>query len=365
MELMTLDSNSLQPDKLIENFQSLIWTERYSEAGDFEIVTQDVAAAVRLLPRETYVALRESTVPMVVEDHKIEKKPKQAPVITITGRSFETVLERRASVKDNVAIGAAKAAWLQPAANESDAAYLVMRTVLGDVARFKGGIQVLNVIDPVVTNDAIPEIDLVLPADYNPLSPNTYEVKAGNLYDAVMELINTNLHGLKAIRPTSFSNQIGIEIYGGSDRSDTVVFDARFDQFDDATYLFSERGSANVAYVFGFGASEQILKTIAPEPYGLARRVLVVDVSTDGTTSSSASRKTRGLVELYKYNATALFDGEIAQQVATGYNVDYHLGDSIMLTGEYGVSEKVWVKEFIRTSDSNGEKAYPTLEPVI
>lgn len=361
MDLITLNPDTLQPDKFIENYESLIWTERYSENGDFELVTKDVGSALNFLPRETYVSLRESNVPMVVEDHNIEKKPREAPVITITGRSFETVLERRASVN---AIGGTRAAWAISAAKESDAAYLAMRVVLGDVARSQGGSEVLTAVSPTVPEDAISEIDLILPADFSTLTPNSYDIKPDNLYITVMELVNTNLRGMKAVRPGPDSDQIGIEIYGGQDLSNEIVFDARFDQFDDATYLLSERGSTNVGYVYGASGSQIVLKTAAPTPSGLARRVLLVDVSGDGTTTTSAIRRTRGLVELYKYNATALFEGEISDQIARGYNVAYSLGDSIMLTGEYGLSEKVWVKEFIRTSDSNGEKAYPTLEPV-
>lgn len=362
MDLITLNPDTLQPEKFIENYESLIWTERYSENGDFELVTKDVGAAMSLLPRETYVSLRESNVPMVVEDHNIEKKPKESPSITITGRSFETVLERRVSVN---AIGGNRTAWAISAAKESDAAYLAMRVVLGDVARSQSGSVVLTAVSPAVApEDAIPEIDLILPADFSTLTPTSYDIKPDNLYTTVMDLVNTNLRGMKAVRPGPGSDQIGIEIYGGQDLSDEVVFDARFDQFDDATYLFSERGSVDVGYVYGATGSQIVLKTSAPTPSGLARRVLLVDVSGDGTTTTSAIRRTRGLVELYKYNATALFEGEISDQIARGYNVEYSLGDSIMLTGEYGLSEKVWVKEFIRTSDNNGEKAYPTLEPV-
>jgi hypothetical protein len=38
MELLTLDNN-YQPSELIERYASLVWTERYSNAGDFQLVT--------------------------------------------------------------------------------------------------------------------------------------------------------------------------------------------------------------------------------------------------------------------------------------------------------------------------------------
>lgn len=359
MELMTLDSN-FQPNKLVERFGSLLWSERYFTAGDFQLKTTDVGRMLNLLPLESCVTIRESTVPMKVEVHKIEKKPKEAPVLTVTGRSFETVLERRAATHTRPSGIQVRSAWTFDCVKESDAAYLALREILGDVARGP-----LLATPPFLSPlDAIPEIDLTLPADFSAASANTYEVKPGNLYSAVIELLTTNHHGLKSVRPVLGQSKVGIEIYNGADLTDIVVFDARFEQFDAANYLLSEQGSANVSYVYGSNGADTILKTTAPEPSGLARRVLLLDLVSDTTSGTSAVRRTRALNELYKFNATALFDGQIAQQVASSFNKDYFLGDIIRLDGEYGLSEFVRVAEFIRSDDATGSKAYPTFQVV-
>lgn len=422
MELMTLGED-FQPVDLVENYSSLIWTERYDKSGDFQIQSSDVNYLINTLRLDvegapSYVGLRESLVPMVVEVDKIEKKKGVGPVLTVTGRSFETVLERRASV-NALPSGSARQPWVIQATKESDAAYEALRTVLGDEARYIGSNQILAPRSPAVSaNDAIPQIDLVLPIDYvantwattptyglgevvvyssnlyvaiavalnkqpdieptywSLIGPAVgglssvpslgYEIPPKDLYSAVMELVVTNHHGLKATRPLPDGDgRVGIEIYNGANLSNEVVFDARFDQFDSSTYLLSEQGSSNVAYVYGSNGSQSVLKTAAPEPSGLDRRVLVLDESSDGNVNSSDIRRTRGLIELYKYNATALFDGELAQQLIAGYNTQYFLGDIIRLDGEYGLSELVRVQEFIRTSDSTGEKAYPAFEAVV
>jgi len=419
--------SSFQPLNAVENYESLIWSERYSDFGDFELTSSDIAGMVSLLPREACVCLRESTVPMIVENYAINKPAREKPTITITGRSYETVLERRVAV--NTTLPATYSSvpfddWDIDATKESDAAYLAMRIVLGDAPRYQGSTMVLPLTNPAVSPlDAIAEIDLILPADYidiigvaawsatppvaytagsrakyagfvwraiAPTAPDPptitdpskweklypwspYEIKAQNLYGSVMELLNTNRRGLKAVRPVPGDFKIGIEIYNGAnltgegetgDPNHVVVFDARFDQFDDTTYLLSAQGSANVAYVYGSNGAQTVLKNAAAEPTGLARRVLFVDQSSDTATSSADVRKTRGLIELYKYNATALFDGQIAEQVAEGYDRDYFLGDILKLTGEFGLSQNARVAEFIRTSDATGSKAYPTFEAV-
>lgn len=308
------------------------------------------------------MTLRESTVPMVVEVHKIVKGLNKAPVLTVTGRSFETVLERRASAKVNPIQSIGKTGnyprvqWIEMRDKASDAAYHAIRQILGDPA---------NGIQPMLSpNDAIPEIKLVPPADLSSNVDNAFEIKPGNLYTVVMELINTNHHALKAVRPGPDSDQVSLEIYNGADLTDTVVFNAKFDQFEESTYLLSETGSTNWAYVFSKQDSDVVSKTQAPEPTGLKRRVLYVDISGEEGVDTPEARNTRGLIELYKYNATALFDGKISSQVANGYNRDYFLGDIIRLDGEYGLSEFVRISEFIRSDDSTGSKAYPTFEVV-
>lgn len=379
MELWTLDS-SLQPSGLVENYSSLVWTERYDTPGDFELVSYEVEKTLAALPRESFVTLRESTVPMVVETHSITKDPKSAPKITVTGRSFETVLDRRGST--NVLPAAtARPFWSITAASPSDAAYKAMRVVIGDTARTRTdnsqplasevalGALVLPAIAPAISAlDAIPEVTLPLPKDYSTLTPNTYEIEAGNLYEVVMNLLKLNHHGLKATRPQPGSTKASIEVYNGADIRSLVVFDARFDQFDSSTYLLSAQGSLNVAYVYGPNGSDKVLRNVVdgshPEPSGLNRRVVAIDESSDDTLTTSMIRNTRGIIEIYKFNPTALFDGEISVQVAAGYNVNYFLGDILLLVGEYGLSSPVRVLEFIRSSDANGEKAYPAFEIV-
>lgn len=429
MEFWTLDE-TFQPFEVVGNYQSLIWTERYEKAGDFQAVSSDIKYLIDILPLETYVTLRETTVPMKVEVHKIEKKKNQAPVLTITGRSVEACwLELRASVLTPAQFppsgtgfpttGSSRPEAKIKAWREADAAWELMRQVLGDVDRYKNGTLVGNAKNPAVdVKDAIPELDMVVPADYRQVpwsSTYTYPgagyvvyeggvyytstalsnnvgkepsanptywtvtaealalsatpipdvvIPAGNLYATVMSLLAPNRRGLKAIRPGPNSAKISIEIYNGANLTSTVSFDARLGAMDEATYLLSHLGETNVAYVYGPNGSDKVLKTSAPEPSGLARRVLLVDSNSDTTINTSAARQSLGLVELYKNNATALFGGSVADIFSSGYNETYFLGDILTLVGEYGLSQSVRVAEFIRSDEITGERAYPTFEAV-
>ncbi len=368
MELVTLDSQ-FQPSRIVDNYKSLLWAERYLEHSDFELVSNDISRCISMLPLESTVSIRESTVPMVVEDYKIRKPLRGAPEVVITGRSFETVLERRASVISLPPDYATEARipWMMSADKESDAAYKVIRTVIGDGPRnIPGGPQVLTTIAPAVSPlDAIPEINPILPIDYSAGLTREFDIPAQNLYKTVLDLLATNRHGIKSIRPEVGGTKIRIEIYNGADLTQTVAFDARFDQLDDATYLLSNRGSANVGYIYGSNGASVVRKNNGgTEVSGLNRRVLLIDEAGDQTLTNTDVRTSRALVELYKYNATALFDGETSEQVAAEFGQKYFLGDLLKLVGEYGLSQNVRVAEFIRSSDASGNKAYPTFEAV-
>lgn len=416
MELLTLDSN-FHPVKLIEKYESLVWTERYSSSGDFILTTPNIEETLNLLPLESTVAIRESTVPMVVEVHKLTKPLRGVPMLEVRGRSCETWLERRSSAivaldDSYVEIIAQHIAAVSP----SDAAYKTIRAVIGDIERFQGETSVLSALSPAASAlDEIPQINQPLPADFQKggdawvagpvvYSPGNvvvhnghlwifgldwamgdepgvhgwvdlglwtnYEIPRGNLYSVVLELINQNHHGIKAVRPlTDADTKIDLEIYNGADLTETVVFDARFDQFDDATYLLSHQGSANIAYIYGPNGSQSVRKNyladpLPPEVSGLDRRVILVDESSDSALNSVDNRTSRAIIELYKYNSTALFDGQTSEQVASGFNDTYFLGDILKLVGEYGLSENVRVAEFIRSEERSGQKAYPAFEVV-
>jgi len=372
MELLTLDAN-YQPAELIERYDSLVWTERYFTTGDFQLVTTDVQRMLKLLPLERCITVRDSTVPMLVELHKIQKPKSGPPQLVITGRSFESVLERRAAVKFEAGIGTPRIEWIETGPKTSDVAYQVMRQILGDVERPLKNIDLppLPAQLPINSvNDAFSMVDLTLPADYqdppdNIFAAGSFEVKSGNLYTTVMELMTTNHHALKAVRPAPGSNKIGLEIYNGANLTDYVVFDARFDQFEDSTYLMSYAGSADWAYVSSKTGSQTVSKTQALEPIDLSRRVIYLDLSGVENVDSWDARRTRGLIELYKFNATVMYTGKLTDQFLAGFNSDYFLGDILRLDGEYGLSEYVRVAEFIRSDDSTGSKAYPTFETVV
>jgi hypothetical protein len=303
----------------------------------------------------TIVSLRDSDVPMVVEAHKIEKTTKGPAKITTIGRSLEAVaLERRTTIKTPLGGGNPIQPWTSVQKTAVDAAYDAMN-------------QIVN-LGSASVDDKIPGVTIktpVRPSDYvAPENNQNYQVDPGNLYSWVLQQIQADKYGLRAVRPSGPDvEEFSIEIYSGSDRTKTVVFDARFDQFDSSTYLLSQATWKNVDQVTG--AVDSIEVTADGGPYsGWNRRVTYFDGTQLATGAAGATLNNMmtnlGKVDLAKQLQTVLFSGEVSRQMGSVYGKDYFLGDTVKLAGDYGLSQFVRISEFIRSEDNAGEKAYPT-----
>lgn len=364
MELVTLNSD-MQPERLIEGYDSLIWTERFNTVGDFQITAGDISRIMTALPEGTFVSLRESNIVMQVETHLIERKKRQPEILTLKGRACESILDRRVALS---ALSGGVSDWAVNVKTPSDAAYFIINKIC-----------VEGILDPA---DIFPSsvVEFITPDDYLTSTGPTrqFSIQKGKLLAAVLTLLQAEAredltttpdtpavvqHGIRAVRPNALGTAIGIEIYTGVDRRETVYFDASRDLLDDGSYLFSKVGSATTAYILAAGTAAILDRDIA-ERTGLDRRVTLVDATTSGI-SDLAALQAHGELSLAEAREVAMFDGSINQHINPYvYGVDYGLGDIVRLAGDYGLESFARVTEYIRTEDKTGYKAYPTLTTV-
>lgn len=99
MDFVRLDANSYLPiEPLIEGYNSLIWTERFQEPGEFELKSFDILGLSMLLPEDTLVTHLDTREVMMVETHEINMVGEGAdaqPELTVRGRTASTILEHR------------------------------------------------------------------------------------------------------------------------------------------------------------------------------------------------------------------------------------------------------------------------------
>ena len=97
MDIYILDE-LLRRTILVDIYISLIWKERYSEYGAFELVTHNTRENAILFSVDTKITILQSQLVMVVET--IEKKIDSdgTSTLTITGRSNITITEDRVAM---------------------------------------------------------------------------------------------------------------------------------------------------------------------------------------------------------------------------------------------------------------------------
>ena len=76
MEVLVLDTE-FRAVTVIDNFESLIWTDRYYEAGDFEIYTAATVEMLQVLKLDYYLWCKESEHVMIIEAIEIKTDPEE------------------------------------------------------------------------------------------------------------------------------------------------------------------------------------------------------------------------------------------------------------------------------------------------
>lgn len=272
MELYTLDS-TLRRAAVIDQFESMIWTERYSAWGDFELRIISTPDTRRLLPAGTRLAMSDSYRVMTVEliDDSEDKDGRK--VLKLSGRSIESVMEDR-TARNTFANLTTTPKW-------------VLTGKPGDIAR-----QIFNEVCRTNVNfpdDQIPFLttgSLFPPGNIaEPDAEITIELSLATVYKAVKDLCDAYDLGFRLIRNFDQS-QIYFDIYTGSDRTTmqssiaAVVFAPNLDNLTNIRSVTSISNYKNVAYVFHpYGVQIVTADGVSVEVEGFDRRVLTIDAS--------------------------------------------------------------------------------------
>lgn len=359
MEVYVLDS-LLRRTEVVDRFTSLIWTERYSSAGDFELTLPSTPGNRDLFTPETWLALNESFRCMKVETVQDTFDEEGKKLLSVKGPSIELpLLENRVAfnVKDDLVTNPK---WVI-----TDAPADIARKVFTDIC-------VTGVLD---TDDVLPFIASVaiLPDDTipEPADEVTIEIEPDTVYSVIKQICEPYDLGFRLIRNYDLS-QLAFDIYTGSDRTTgqtalpAVIFSRDLDNLKSSTKLESTAGVKNIAYVYSnLGFEEVVATDVDPSVDGFERKILVVkmDDFDEGTSAGivTAMMQQKGQEELAKCRPFLGYDGEVTQKSQYKYGVDYQLGDLVEMQEDNGISSIVRVTEQIFVSDAEGDRSYPTL----
>lgn len=357
MELYILDSQ-LRRAAVIDRFESMIWTERFSAWGDFELNIFSTPEMRRLLPAGTRLSMSDSYRVMTTELIENATDSDGRAMLRVTGRSLEALMDERVA--------------RNTFANLTTTPKWVLTGTPGNIAR-----QIFNEI--MRTNVNFPDDELPFLAAGSIFSPGTIEepddvitIELGltTVYKVVQEICQAYDLGFRIVRNFDQS-ELYFDVYSGNDRTTLqntlapVVFAPNLDNLTNISEVTSAANYRNVAYVFHPLATQVVTADgVSVEVEGFDRRVIHVDASDidlPAGAALNAALQQRGRDELAKNRAVQAFDGELPLNSPYRYEIAYQLGDKIEMRNNDGITNQMRVTEQIFVSDAQGERAYPTL----
>jgi len=367
MDIYTLDENFLRQD-VVDEFHSVVWTERYTKAGDVNLVVPINAKNVAMLPEGKFLGLRGTKEVMQIENALIEDNKLKLTGPSITKFFNERVIRYTTSHADRYY-------------NNSYAPEVMIMTLVNDMC-----IQGLGVgVDG--PRQIIPGLDAALFEGDTFTAPVQFAVPYGPLYDAIAQIADTYQVGIQLYLDHAtpevyyllFHCWYGKDRTSGQSVNEIVRFSPNVDSLTDLKELRSIAGYKNVAYAFAPsnpvpGVTQSgvaYADNEAATSVGFDRRVLMVfadDITTDKVGGSAAVLlqvlNQRAKDGLANNNYTKVVDGEVVPQAQFQFGKDYGMGDIVELQSLRGDLQRARVTEYIRTQDNTGERAYPTISVI-
>lgn len=365
---------------VIDIFSDLIWTERYRGYGEFEVTMPISQNVLENCHMDDYIALGWTDTLMIVETIATHVDPVGGDTMTISGRSLESILDRR--VLFNEVFGT-----IRPDGTSLDInLQAIIKKMIMDhfisptnLKRQIPGFSFKDSIDPKVTGLAI----------------GSFKEKGTNVYDKIKTICDDKDLGFKinAVDGGGFQ----FELYFGTDRSwdqdevFPVTFSDSFENLINSDYLESTVNyksvmfiewdwhytKAFIAYTGGGEPQTEILsydgtdiaealRSIDTE--GLLRREIYVDDDSGaynvGTESGISTYRyqviNKGQMQFFDYDIEKMFEGDVKYARQFVYGKDYFLGDIVQLENKYGQTGKCRVTEIVFTWNSSGQSLIPT-----
>lgn len=332
---------------VVDDFISLIWTDRHIALGNFQCRVPLTPKNLALFQEGNLVEIADSEFTMIVETTRIEKT-----TMVVAGRELTSILDRRLVL----------ATFPTKPPKLTDYLSQLVADNIGHFALLPE--RAIPFFFPMFNS---PE-GFTKQKDYDQISYGQ------NLLVAIFDLCKEANLGFKVTRVTA-----GMEfaVYFGVDRSKLnrrVTF-----RLDDGSVINPEtiKGAStekNVAYVRlppkegdGVGEVRKVIRNTDPWNQNLNRREVWIDASSmrSDPNFKEANRfnlmSVLGKTELSKHEYTHTVDFEVSPKTSYQYREDYFLGDIVGVTDQTTDNPtKYQVSEFIHSFEPGKNRSYPT-----
>lgn len=325
MELYLFDdSRSLAG--IVESFEYLRWTRRYSTCGAFELKAIATPENLALLTLGNYLWKSDDEEAGIIEH--VEMSMTDAEFITVSGRFATSLLSRRII-------------WNT-------------ETLNGGLSACVGQLLGNHLISP---SDTDREMGFVSYADASVSVPVSTQISYQNLMDAVTGLCDAADTGIK----TAFNPVAGgftVSLYQGA--VSQAVFSKEYENLTEQTYTQSAVDYANTALVGGEGEGAERVFAVTGGGSGEARREIFVDAkdlrSEDFGDGYSAALAFRGQSKLSELAMAQSFDASVNPHGNLSYKTDFDLGQTVkVLSKKWGVTLTTRITEIEESYDSDGQ----------
>lgn len=354
------ESKKYEVVKIIDLFNSLLWTERYNSLGEFELVRPVLNDFQELVKPNSIIQLSRTKSAMFVEYSTIELGVEDAPKHIIKGRSLTSILTRRII-------------WDQTS---------VDGTIFDSVSKLINE----NIINPTDATGGekrrIPNFKIIDNRETYPVLNSNVRMQftCQTLYEAISKICELYNLGFKV--ELNYDSEFEFSMYSGVNRSYSqdvnpyVIFSPKFENLITSTWVSDAMLMKNFVKVFGAGEGEN-RKTAyfgySEELSGIERIELPVDardlsdkldsydVEIDADIYNDMLMK-RGIEKLKENSLTETFDGQAETNITYKLNDDFFLGDLVQIENEFGVTATSRITEIVHAEDDSGIRIYPTFK---
>jgi hypothetical protein len=325
MQLYIYNSNR-ELTGIVESFEYLRWTRRYSQCGSFELKAIATPENTALLKEGNIIWKNDDEEAGIIEH--LEMSQTEQEIITATGRFATSLLSRR------IVWGTEK--------------------LSGDISACVEQLLENNLINPTDAARQITGISFSSPSLGVPIST---QISFRNLMDTVTELCNTSGIGIKTVLNPA-TGIFTVTLYNGADSQ--AVFSKEYENLTEQIYTESAADYANTALIGGEGEGADRTFVAITSGSGETRREVFVDAkdlrAEDFGADYTGALTFRGQSKLSEQAIRYSFDTSVNPHGNLTYKIDFDLGQTVkVISKAWGVSMTTRITEVEETYDAVGQ----------
>lgn len=368
---------------VIDIFSDILWTERYQGYGEFEVTLPFNTDVLDHCYINDYIAIDWSNVLMIVETITTHTDPVQGDTMTISGRSLESILDRRILI-DSV---------IGKIGTDGEPTDINVQTAVKAMISN-------NFISPTDQKRQIPKFSFKDSNDPNitGLVIGSFSERGAIIYDKLISICEDKGIGFRinAIDGGGFQFELycGIDRSWDQDRTFPVTFSDSFENLLTSSYLKNIKDYKSAIYigwdwhytkyVFYQDAGETKYITVptygneiteslrSVDSTGLLRREIykeddngTYEVGSESNIPKYANQiRNKGTDLLSDHEIETMFEGDVEYARQFVYGKDYFLGDIVQLENKYGQTGKCRVTEVVFTLNASGQNLTPTFKMI-